>query len=50
MGFTGTGEVRSGLPVDDEELFLPGHSGAGVDENPLVLLVVLVDGVCPIQC
>jgi hypothetical protein len=45
---TGTGQVQSCLPVDDEELLLAGDAGAGVDEDPLVLLVVLVVGVCPV--
>jgi hypothetical protein len=45
---TGTGQVQSCLPVDDEELLLAGDAGAGVDEDPLVLLVVSVVGVCPV--
>jgi hypothetical protein len=47
---TGTGQVQSSLPMDNEEFLFPGAAGAGVGEHPLVLSVVFVPEVCPIGC
>ena len=47
---TGTGQVQSSLPIDDEKFLLPGFTGAGVGEHPWVLRVVFVPVVCPLRC